>query len=123
MEALDWYQRLRIIHLLRISSSEPKSLKSVFHSFFFNFLSKMNKITQLVQSHSQTLENSHPLDTVLKYVNGYTKRGCTKYKLLLTMICRLNLEKSVFKLMQNLTSRLQCNGFVSSRKVFSSCSW
>ena len=39
------------------------------------------------------------------------------------MICRLNLEKSVFKLMQNLTSKLHCSGFLSSRKVFSSCSW
>ena len=83
----------------------------------------MNKITQLVQSLSQTLENSYPLDTVLKYVNGYTKRRCTKFKPLLTMICRPNLEKSIFKLMQNLTSKLHCNGFLSSRIVFSSCSW
>ena len=78
----------------------------------------MNKITQLVQSLSQTLENSYPLDTVLKYVNGYTKRRCTKFKPLLTMICRPNLEKSIFKLMQNLTSKLHCNGFLSPGECF-----
>ena len=39
------------------------------------------------------------------------------------MIFLLNLEKSVFKLMQNLMSKLQFNGFLFSGKVVSSCSW
>ena len=39
------------------------------------------------------------------------------------MIFQLNLQKAVFKLMQSLTSKLQLNGFLFSRKVNSSCSW
>ena len=39
------------------------------------------------------------------------------------MIFQLNLEKAVFKLMQNLTSKLQFNGFLFSERVLSTCSW
>lgn len=39
------------------------------------------------------------------------------------MIFRLNLVKADFKLMQNSTSKLQCNDFLISRSVVSSCSW
>ena len=39
------------------------------------------------------------------------------------MIFRINLEKAVYKLTQNLTSKLQFNGFLFSGKVASSCSW
>ena len=39
------------------------------------------------------------------------------------MIFRLNLEKAVFKLTQNLTSKLQFNGFLFSGRVVSSCLW
>ena len=39
------------------------------------------------------------------------------------MIFELNLEKAFFKLMQNLTSKLQFNGFLFSGRVVSSCSW
>ena len=54
-----------------------------------------------------------------KYLNGYTKRRCaTKCKLLLTSYISALLEKAVFKLMQNITSKLQFNVF-----VVSSCSW
>ena len=38
------------------------------------------------------------------------------------MIFRLNLEKAVFKLTLNLTSKLQFNGFLFSWRVVSSCS-
>ena len=39
------------------------------------------------------------------------------------MIFRLNLEKAVFKLSQNLTSKLQFNGFLFSGRMVFSCSW
>ena len=39
------------------------------------------------------------------------------------MISRLNLEKAVLKLMQNLMSKLQFNDFLFSRKAISSCMW
>ena len=39
------------------------------------------------------------------------------------MIFRFNLEKAVFKLTQNLTSRLQFHDFLFSGGVVSSCSW
>ena len=38
-------------------------------------------------------------------------------------IFQLNLDKAVFKLMQNLTSKLQLNGSLFSGKVVVSCSW
>ena len=42
----------------------------------------------------------HPLSMNNKYLNGYTKRWCTKYELLLTSSdIGLNLEKFVSKLM------------------------
>ena len=59
-----------------------------------------------------------------KYLNGYTNKRCTtKFKLLLTSYIPALLEKAVFKLMQNLTSKLQFNVFLFSRIVVSSCSW
>ena len=39
------------------------------------------------------------------------------------MIFWLNLEKAVFKLSQNLTSKLQFNGFLFSGRVISTCLW
>ena len=39
------------------------------------------------------------------------------------MIFRLHLEKAIFKLTQYLTSKLQFNYFLFSRRVISSCSW
>ena len=39
------------------------------------------------------------------------------------MIFRFNLEKAVFKLTQNLTSKLQFNGFLFPGRVVSSCFW
>ena len=39
------------------------------------------------------------------------------------MIFRLNLEKAFFKLTQNLSSKLQFNGFLFSGRAVSSCSW
>ena len=54
----------------------------------------------------------------------HTKRRCTKYKLFLTSSDTLtNIEKAVFKLTQNLTSKLQFNGFLFSGRMLSSCLW